>query len=156
MKHKWERKFHQMMRSYDKLKKVSTNTGSKISNVDGKEAVEEFFTQCYHLKDWIIGDFPDFKEQIESNISKSKPLSLAADFCNTCKHGELKRTRLGEKIKAILEHTKIDITPKGFVCSAQVEIRTESKSHNAFKIATNCIRDWNKILKDINLSIPTQ
>jgi hypothetical protein len=85
---------------------------------------------------------------VESYISNSAPLSLAADYCNTFKHAGLdKKPRSGQQLVEVLQHTRMDITPQGFVCSAQVEIKTDAKNYRAFDLATDCIHDWNAFLR---------
>jgi hypothetical protein len=155
MEFKMADKYHRMMRSYEKLRIVGTNTGNSISLSVAKESSEEFFTECYHFKDWLIKELPHLKQTVENYISNSLPLSLAADYCNTFKHAGLDRKpRSGEHFVEVLQHTRMDITPQGFVCSAQVEIKTTAKSYRAFDLATNCIHDWNAFLKANNITIP--
>jgi len=148
------KKYHQMMRSYEKLRRVGTNTGNSISNVAGKEATEEFFTQCYHFKDWLKKELPRLSQQIEDHITSSNALSIAADYCNSFKHAGLdKQPRLGEALVEILEHTRMELTPQGFVGSAEVEIKTASKSYRASDVAADCIRDWDTFLQSNNITI---
>jgi hypothetical protein len=148
MKFKMAEKYHRMIRSYEKLRKISTNTGNSISLSCAKEATEEFFTECHHFKDWLIKELPNLKQTVESYISNSAPLSLAADYCNTFKHAGLdKKPRSGQQLVEVLQHTRMDITPQGFVCSAQVEIKTDAKNYRAFDLATDCIHDWNAFLR---------
>jgi hypothetical protein len=155
MEFKMAVKYHRMMHSYEKLKTVSTNTGNSISLSVAKEAAEEFFTECYHFKDWLIKELPNLKQAVENHISNSVPLALAADYCNTFKHAGLDRKpRSGQQLVEVLQHTRMDITPKGFVCSAQVEIKTATKSYRAFDLATDCIHDWNAFLESNNVTIP--
>jgi len=149
-------KYHRMMRSYESLRTVSTNTGNNISLSEAKEAAEEFFTHRHHFKDWLIKELPNnLKQAVEDHINDSVPLSLAADYCNTFKHAGLDRKpRSGQHLDAVLQHTRIDLTPQGFVASAQVEIKTAGKSYRAFDLATDCIRDWDTFLRAANITIP--
>ena len=156
MEFKMADKYHRTMRSYEKLRIVSTDTGNSISLSQAKEAAEEFFTHCYHFKDWLIKEMPHLRQAVEDHISNSVPLSLAADYCNTFKHAGLDRTpRSGQHLEAVLQHTRLDLTPRGFVASAQVEIKTAGKSYRVFDLATECIRDWDAFLKAHNITIPT-
>ena len=149
-------KYHRMMRSYDNLRAVSTDTGNRISLSQAKEATEDFFTHCYHFKDWLIKEMPHLKRAVEDHITNSTSLSLAADYCNTFKHAGLDKTpRSGHHLDAVLQHTRLDLTPRGFVASAQVEIKTTSgKSYRAFYLATECIRDWDAFLQSQKITIP--
>ena len=155
MNFKMADKYHRMRRSYEGLRIVSTDTGNTISLSQAKEATEDFFSHCYHFKDWLIKEFPNLKQAVEDHINRSLPLSLAADYCNTFKHGELDRKpRSRQHLEAVLQHTKLDLTANGFVASAQVEIKTAVKSHRGFELATECIHDWDAFLTEVNIPIP--
>lgn len=136
-------KYQAMLRAYKKLKKVNTNTGNRISNTDAKDATESFFNQCYHLKDWIIQENIDLKEDVENYINKSNSLSLAADYCNSFKHAGLrKKTRSGKKLEALHTHIKIDLTSSGFTSSSKLDITIDGKKYDAYKLATECLNEW--------------
>ena len=64
-------KYRRMLCSYDKLKIVNTNTGNSISLSIAKEHSEEFFSECYHFKDWLIKELPDLKQAVENYINNS-------------------------------------------------------------------------------------
>ena len=148
-------KYREMRRSYRKLEKVATDTGSQISNVDGKEATEEFFTQCYHLKDYVKKERPTLSKPVEDFISNSFPLSISADYCNSAKHAGLDRApRSGEHFEAIFEHTRMDLDNGQFVCSAMVEIKTNKGSYRSIDIAAKCIDEWDRFLASNGISIP--
>ena len=78
-----------MMRAHKKLLGIATSTGNSISLSEAREATEEFFSHCYHFKDWLLKEQPNLKQSVEDHISNSKALSLAADICNSYKHAGL-------------------------------------------------------------------
>jgi hypothetical protein len=148
-------KYHQMIRSYNTLRKVSINTGNHISNVDGQEATEDFFVHCYHFKDYVKREFPPLSKTVEDFISNSFELSLCADYCNASKHAGLdKNPRSGEHFESILEHTRMDVVRDQFICSATVEIKTNRGSYKSIDIATKCIEKWNPFLRLNGINIP--
>ena len=155
MKFKSAAKYHRMMRAHKELLRIATSTGNAISLSEAREATEEFFSHCYHFKDWLLKEQPNLKNAVEDHISKSNALSLAADICNSYKHAGLDRTpRSGHPLDDVLQHTKIDLTPQGFVASAHVEVKTGGKSYKAGDLATECIHDWDAFLQSVNITIP--
>jgi hypothetical protein len=50
-----------------------------------------FFQSAYHLKDWLLVDHPDLREQLEAMITADRDLALCADICNGTKHREVSR-----------------------------------------------------------------
>jgi hypothetical protein len=87
-----EEKYQRMIRAYKRLKKLATNAGKNavIGSPDARDATDAFFLLCYHLKDHLKKDVAIKRPQdVEDHINKSKPLSRAADLCNSSKHAGL-------------------------------------------------------------------
>src|SRR3989344_5869323 len=151
-------KYYGMKRSYERLKKINTNNGNSISNTDPKDATEDFFNQCYHFKDWLKKDTSiTLTENVENFISKSNTLSLAADYCNSFKHGGLdKNSRSGQELEKMNTHINFDLTPTGFVASARLELTIGGKKYDAFSLATDCMKEWDSFLEQnqIRFSAP--
>jgi hypothetical protein len=136
----------QLMRAYAKLKTISTDNGPNITNTDAADLAEAFFNQCYHLKDWIKNDpVIRAKVDVEAHIDEVGALRIIADYCNSLKHGGLGKNykpRSGGKLEQVQTHMKIDLTPKGFVSSAQLTIIVGGKPYNAYKLATDGVAAW--------------
>lgn len=141
-----------MIRVYRRLAQMSINNGEKISNAEAKDTAEEFFNQCYHLKDHFKKDKSiENKQDVEKYISNNSHLSLAADYCNTFKHGGLDKRykpRFHKKIEKINTHIfLLHPTPEGRVNFSRLELKADGKSYDVFAIATECVKAWNKFLK---------
>jgi hypothetical protein len=149
-------KYGSMLRSLDRLKKIATDNGNSISNTDSRDAVEDFFNQCYHFKDWLKKDPAiSLKHDVELFINQSKELSLAADYCNAFKHGGLDRkSRSGRQIEKINTHIKLDLTPRGFVASSRLEITIDGQKYDAFNLASGCLREWEKFITQNGIYFP--
>lgn len=144
-------KYAQMVRVYRRLAQISINTGSQISNTEAKDTAEEFFNQCYHLKDYFKKDLNinSLSEDVEEYINKNTHLSLAADYCNTFKHGGLdKKSRSGKKIEKINTHLFLfHKSNTGLSNFSRLEIKIDGKSYDVFAIASECLNAWNDYLK---------
>ncbi len=149
-------KYYGMKRSYERLKKINTDNGNSISNTDPKDATEDFFNQCYHFKDWLKKETSiNLIENVENFISKSKSLSLVADYCNSFKHAGLdKKSRSGQELEKINTHVNFDLTPRGFVASARLELTIGGKKYDAFSLATNCMQEWHAFLEQNQVQFP--
>lgn len=142
-----------MNRAYDRLKKIATNNGDEISNTDASDAAEDFFTKCYHLKDWLKKEFPHLSSDIENHITSSQNLSLAADYCNTFKHGGLdKQSRHRDEIEKINTHINIDFSSTGFLATSSLEITIGGVKHDALQLASDCIKEWDEYLAKHEIS----
>jgi len=94
---------------------------------------------------------------VEDFISKSNALSLAADYCNSFKHGGLdKNSRSGQELEKMNTHINFDLTPTGFVASARLELTIGGKKYDAFSLATDCMKEWDSFLEQnqIRFSAP--
>lgn len=147
-------KYRQMKRSHKKLVGIGTDTGGNISNVEAKDAAEDFFAQCYHFKDWLKKKYPNLESDVEQHINGSIALSVSADFCNTFKHAGLdKRPRTGEDLAHINTHIKMDYTPNGIISASHITISTSSRTFDALDIASQCIDDWDSFLRNNSIII---
>ncbi len=154
MEYEASRKYGSMIRAYERFKQISTNNGSSISLHAARDAADEFFQHCYHLKDWLKNDSTTSSLDVESFINASRPLSLAADYCNSIKHAGLKRSpRSGTTIQRTNVHTKLDITPQGFIATSRLEIAVSGAEYDAFKVATDCVNEWESFLASNNIKL---
>lgn len=141
-------KYRSMLRSYDRLKKIETNNGNTISNTDSRDSVEDFFNQCYHLKDWLKKDKNiNLSLDVEDYISNRPSLSLAADYCNVFKHAGLNKNRSIKNIEDIKTHINFELTPNGFVASSRLELTISGEKYDAFNLATKCVEEWDEFIK---------
>jgi hypothetical protein len=157
MEYKVKDKYLSMVRSYKRLEKISTDNDGTISFAGSQDQVEDFFNQCYHFKDWLIKD-PGValsKKSVEEFISDSPSLSLAADICNSFKHAGLdKRSRSGRTLEGMKRHLSL-LVPRGekLVTFARHELTIGGKQYDAFSLATECLGEWEKYLKENKIQV---
>ncbi|PIR56851.1 MAG: hypothetical protein COU72_04080 [Parcubacteria group bacterium CG10_big_fil_rev_8_21_14_0_10_41_35] len=134
-------KYRSMLRSYGRLKKIETDNGNNIGNTESRDAVEDFFNQCYHFKDWLKKDKSIVLSfDVEKFISEGQALSLAADYCNTFKHAGLGRARSDKNLEKINTHINFDLTPRGVIASSRLELTISGEKYDAFKLALNVLK----------------
>ncbi|HLZ15208.1 MAG TPA: hypothetical protein VKQ34_04430 [Candidatus Saccharimonadales bacterium] len=154
MQYEASQKYGSMIRAYERFKHLSINNGSSISLHAARDAADDFFQHCYHLKDWLKKDPATSSLDTENFINKSQPLALAADYCNSSKHGGLdKSSRSGATIEAANVHTTLDLTSQGFIASSRLEITVSGVKYDAFKLATDCIKAWKSFFASNNVSL---
>lgn len=157
-------KYYSMKRAYDRLKTVNVDSKiiidgraqSGVSNTDPRDTTEEFFSQCYHFKDWLKKDTSiTIIRDVEDFINKSATLSIAADYCNSFKHAGLdKKSRSGQEIEKMNTHVNIDLTPRGVISFARLELTISGKKYNAFLLATDCMKEWDDFLEQNLIKLP--
>jgi hypothetical protein len=151
-------KYYSMKRSYERLRQVSTDTGSTITNTDPRDATGDFFSQCYHFKDWLKKDAALSRSDVEDFITASRALSFAADYCNASKHGGLdKPPRSGTPIDKANTRITIDLSGRSAargIASGRILLTIGGKQIDAFELATDCMGDWDNYLALKGVTFP--
>ncbi len=152
MEYTVKEKYAHMIRVYHRFAQISINNGEKISNAEAKDTAEEFFNQCYHLKDYFKKDESiKNKQDVEEYITNNFSLSIAADYCNTFKHSGLDKNhkkRFDKDIEQINTHIFIfHPTPEGRVNFSRLELKVDGESYDVFAITTECVNAWNQFFK---------
>jgi len=151
-------KWRRLKKAHHNLKYFYTANPRGIDNTEAKDAAEDFFTQCYHLKDWLIKDQSvKIVSDVEKYITGCKGLSIAADICNSFKHAGLDRkSRSGKKIDEMLTHMKIDLVEnrRRFESSSRIEIIIDGTKQDALDLADQCMIEWKAFFKQDNISLP--
>jgi hypothetical protein len=149
MKNSFHDQYDTLIRAYKQLERISTDNGNKISNADPDYEVKNFFIHCYHLKDALKKDKTVLiTDDVEKYISNNPSLSLAADYANSFKHSGLDRkSRSGKTFDKVNRHLRLDLTPRGFVCSARLELTISGEKYDAFILAQNCMKEWRIFLE---------
>jgi hypothetical protein len=149
-------KYRQMLRSFEQIKKIASNNGNTISNTDSRDAVEGFFNHAYHFKDWLKKD-PSVltPRRVEEYVSNNNALSLAADYCNSFKHGGIDRkSRSGGIIECVNTHIKLELTPGGFVASSTSTVTVDGKTYDTLDLARQCVEAWDRFLEANGIVFP--
>jgi hypothetical protein len=147
-------KYHAMLRAYERLKIIYTDNGRTISNRDASDATNPFFSECYHLKDWLKKDQTiQLNGDVERYVSDTTCLSIAGDFCNSQKHAGLtKPPRSGAEVKKTNTHIQIAFGAGSVVASSSFSIMVGDKEYDALELATQCIEAWQRFLSKSTLN----
>lgn len=162
------RKYRRVRRLYDELTRqyvMGNEKGIFSQDREDAEAVEQtfsqFFTECYHLKDWIKKDklLPVApKQDIETYINSCRNLSLACDVANGQKHLTLdKRPRISRDVSlniTPLLSGPIGTYPIGGIYKFIISVKTDSQNNeiDALKLADECVTAWEVFLNKYNVS----
>src|SRR5437763_10327003 len=130
-----EEKYQRMIRAYKRLMKLATNAGKNavIGSPDARDATDAFFLLCYHLIDHLKKDVAIKRpKDVEDHINRSKPLSLAADLCNSSKHAGLSSPpRSGDLLNDINMAYTIHVPAGG---SAKIKIKRQPRDGDTLTV----------------------
>jgi hypothetical protein len=143
----WQAQYQRMLRTHARLAKPI------VSSFEYDDDLRHFFQDCWHLKDWIKNDSSvplSVRTSIESEVDKSKPLRIAADLANGCKHFHHNRSsREGAYVTSIsvtvnigkgVEHFHTVTLDDGSTVPAQV-------------VANEAVDAWQALLQKFRLAL---
>ena len=150
---KYEEQLRRIVRWHGRLTKTLGESASPVEIERFEDDMYAFFLNCYHLKDWILNDpsRPKTRDNIENLIKKSEALGICADLCNGLKHLSLKKTRRGAYFghrtqRMLLNPDGITMRP-GLLIVALNKAKKKTKRFDAHDIATKCVVEWHKFIK---------
>ena len=159
---KYQEQFERMKRWYELIGRI--NQGEKINpeeypgesstfSIDdyfdrSLDYFYAFFQNCYHLKDWVKKDdaVKLENEEVEDFINKSEYMLICADICNGTKHLEHRnRSHKDPKFGGRRLSMSAD---SGLIIEAEFSIRTKTGTIDAFELASVCVQEWEKFIKN--------
>lgn len=142
----WAEQWADVQASYAALQHAYTS-GERIDNHELRRLIKNFFTQCWHMWDWLLHDptTPVTETLLQAFCNGNGPLSLCNAMANTTKHhtrtggttARVKSVKLGSSVSALIEHSN----PPGQV--------------DALHLATDCMIQWRQFLAANNIVAPS-
>lgn len=140
--------YERMKRWYDKFSVLSQGRLHDRASDNYLDDVHAFFQNAYHLKDWIKRDATlasSIRSGVEAHINGSRSLRLCADICNSSKHLVLTQPpRSGENPTFGRKVFDLQLGGGPTTIALKWEINTSTGTIDAFDLATDCVRDWDR------------
>lgn len=177
MNYSAEEQYQSMHRAFERVRALATDIGKTVDIGDhaAADATKAFYTECYHFKDYLKKDSRiTAPTEVETFVTASRALSMAADLCNSFKHAGLnKPPRSGVQldqinmayslhISATAEPGTVSISRNPSdgdtitigrtnrigppVATAKVVLTMGGTKHDAVAVATQCLTDWDSFL----------
>lgn len=136
------------MRSYDRLAAADADHGRSTDEV--ADAVVHFFSDCWHLGDWLVGDADTTITR--SALTTHVDLSGALQLCGAVAagHHAVRSTRMPSVSASVSGPGAAPTTPAGetfFVGEGR-------NRHDALELARQAIEDWRQLLSAHQLVPP--
>ncbi len=146
---KYLEQYERIKRSYNRFEKINKGMLHDKNSDYYQDEVYAFFINCYHLKDWLIKDLPTGikKRDIESFVGKSKNLMISGALCTGSKHLIISDPRFDPSTKIGKRSVKVGLGTGPTTISVKYQINIDNKIHDAFTIATKCLKEWERFLK---------
>lgn len=140
----WSAQYHRLLRSYDRLQQP--HRGS----VEYDDALQHYFQDCWHLKDWIKNDpTVTLSVSIEKAVQQHLALQVVADLANAAKHLVRHTHREG----AYITSTNVSITlgsdqPAEFL---YVVTLSDGTTLSAQDLVHEALEAWKTVLATVGL-----
>ena len=184
MNYSAEEQYQSMHRAFERVRTLATDIGKTavIGDHAAADATKAFFTECYHFKDYLKKDLRIAPAEVETFVTASRALSMAADLCNSFKHAGLNRPpRSGMQLDQInmayslilsvtdepgmismarqpSDGDTIAIGRSNLigppVATAKVVLTIGGNKHDAVAVATQGLADWDSFLASKGIQFP--
>ena len=152
----YREQYDRMKRWYARFEAIDKGRQHDVASDNYVDEIYAFFLNCYHLKDWIKHDpavLPIFVSDkaaaaaVEGAIKADRSLKLCADICNSLKHLRLTRPeKSGESPTFGAKHFALSLGSGPPTISLKYEVDTASGPEDAFQIAVECVKAWDRFL----------
>ncbi len=147
--------YERVRRFYERFGALNLGRPHDVPSDNYLDDVYSFFINCYHLKDWIRNDAmlsKNVKDAVEPHINSSRSLKLCADICNSQKHLALtKPPRSGENPSFGAKRFALNLGAGQTTISLKWEVCTDNGPVDAYKLASDCVADWDAFLSSHGL-----
>lgn len=145
----WNEQYERMKRRRTRLSEHMHGRTREEQNERVLDDFHAFFESCFHLRDWIINDdgiaIPE--QEVRRLVNNSEWLGLCADIANGSKHAVLRYARRDPDTHVRGETFSQRLGPLMFEASV-FEVTTSTQEYDAFKVADECIGEWDNFLKE--------
>jgi hypothetical protein len=145
----WEQQWKRVGRWFERFRETAKGRDHKRESDAYQDEAYAFFLTCFHLKDWLKNDDASSAaaSDVEDFISESPSLRLCADLANGSKHLRLTRPRVDPEAKVGRRQYFLTLGSGVPRIAAKYEVEAAGKKHDAFELASECMREWEAYLK---------
>jgi hypothetical protein len=180
-----EDQYRRMYRSFEKLEDIATDHPLVArGGYQADDAARDFFSDAYHLKDYLKKHPGLDPDEVERFVASSRPLRIAGDVAHLLKHGGPARAPLAgaplvalntEIVVAVPmkpggeakidfggrnpldgDTLRIDRTPGSGYGRATVVVTVGTDRLQGYGLAKECLADWNRFLAQRGITFSRQ
>lgn len=144
----WLEQWGQVERSYKKLQELYS--ASVVDNQEAQTIVKDFFTHCWHLKDWLDKDttISVRGKDVWSLHDAELDLQICRAMANTSKHHTLKdKAEMSARVGTVI------LQPHGKATIEVTDPATSTYARDALELADSCMKMWCKFIAARGLKI---
>ena len=112
-----------------------------------QDVVYAFFQNCFHLKDWLIKSGAISEKDINIFIKSNTDMGICRDLCNGSKHLTITKPSIDSKTAVNKREYFMTVGNGPIIIKVHYWIHAGKYLIDAFDLATNCIIQWEILLK---------
>lgn len=147
-KDQWRIQWNRVLRWYSRVQILANKSkNSELSNFDDDELIA-FFQNCFHVKDYLLNSYPDFKIDIDNLFSQNIELRFCRDIANGYKHKKIDRRPLDSDFNWYREYDYFETkgSPIKYRAAFENPDTKEIVKFDIFDLCNKCIDAWKDFL----------
>lgn len=149
---RWWERWERLLRARGRLREAYVTADHEQL----RRVVDEFFLDCWSLKDWLVNDdqiTPRVtRREIEGHVDASRPLRVCQGYANTVKHKTLNSP---DRLEARISSFRIRPEARHVLITYQSRIQTPT-TRDALRLADQCVAAWQRFLDTRGLQPPAK
>ena len=139
--------YRRVKRYFERFRIINDGKAQWTDSLDNLDDIFSFFIHCYHLKDWIKNDPRSGIERskVEKFVHSNESLKICGDLTNGVKHLTIDQPKVGQGALVKGSHLQLTIG-KEIKLQVKYDIEANGELHDAFTIAKEAIKLWEKFL----------
>ncbi len=149
----WREKYDEMKRWRERVANLTPDSDRARHNANLLDYLNAFFAACLHLRDWLNNDpsCPVPTGDASNAVNRpSSALSLCHAIAVGAKHLRIDDPKLDPKARVSVQSFSQTFGPLRFEASV-AEVEATAEGQDAFKLADDCLREWDEFLRSKNL-----
>jgi hypothetical protein len=140
-----------VLRWYQKLKAIDQGTEHDLPSEYYMDDVYAFFTNCFHLRDWMIHDsdleIENKEKKLKLFIDGSEHMRICHDLCVGLKHLIITKPKVDSGTKVVKRRYELSLGENSPIFKAKYFVTSNERFYDTFLIATECIKEWKNFIK---------
>ena len=153
----WRNQWNRALRWHARVQRIEEKSKKHELDIGDMDVVLAFFQNCYHVRDWIAGCKPEFKNKLADLFRNHFEMGACRDVCNGFKHKALTNPTHDKDFNLYCEYDYFEVisgsgnSPVKY--SAVFADGSDVKKFELFTLAATCVALWRRFLGDTGLEV---
>ena len=154
-RNQWVEQFFRVKRWHDRISDIRSKSIIEQLSAYDFDTIIAFFTNCYHLRDWLEAARPALKNDLNKLFLTQFEMGACRDLCHGYKHKKYNKPTHDSDFNLYRGYdpftAEIDSNMNPETYNVAFEHNGDIKKYNVFDLADLCFNIWIDFLKDHGL-----